>query len=111
MEKTSGRACTETLFVSLSGGVDSMVLAECLIMWMRQRHGSLVRRADGDSAPAPATDTAADAGAGTGAGAGVDARPRRRVVALHVNFTNRSRVSFREAEFVERWCQQKGIGA
>jgi len=93
----------EKLFVSLSGGVDSMVIARCLVSFTRNRQAMV--QSHGDQAPADSEL----------------AKKRRRmdiqrmsfsvpsgVVAMHIKYGNRPE-SGAEADFVQRWCAANGI--
>eukprot|EP00960_Hanusia_phi_P043132 755877-Hanusia_phi.AAC.3 len=81
--------CSGSVLVSLSGGVDSMVLCQCLC-YIRDNADMLRRRPD---SPEPCNNNSAFL---------------RNVSAVHVNYGNRKESS-EEAQFLQRWCETRNI--
>jgi len=79
------------VFISLSGGVDSMVIAKILAVLRARRH------APPTTATATATATAAGA-----------VWPIGPIVAAHIDYANRAESS-QEAAYVRRWCEEMDI--
>jgi hypothetical protein len=77
------------VFISLSGGVDSMVIAKILTVLRARRHAP----------PTATTATAANTGA---------ALPIGPIVAAHIDYANRAESS-REAAYVRTWCEEMDI--
>ena len=75
----------EPLLVSLSGGVDSMVMTEILVR-LRDAEKQVGAEAEAEG----------------------DAPRKRTIAAVHIDYGNRPE-SGAEADFVERWCSARGV--
>eukprot|EP00755_Sulcionema_specki_P029806 Sspe_Gene.92941::Locus_65687_Transcript_1_1_Confidence_1.000_Length_2306::g.92941::m.92941 len=87
--------------VSLSGGVDSMVIADILVH-LRDHPDPVDRSRRGDNSTATEKRMRHDVLKAEAKGL------VRKVVAIHIDYGNRHE-SAREAEFVEDWCRRRNI--
>jgi tRNA(Ile)-lysidine synthetase-like protein len=95
------------LAVSLSGGVDSMVIARILV-YIRDTFASKMK----NSSTASTTSTSSSSSSSTSTSSSSSNKEchlqRLHVIALHIDYGNRNE-SAKEASYVESWCKQFNI--